>query len=70
MATRLYSIKPQDAAYQVTEAAGSATTTSAIEVTVDFTALAALSGAGKNLVLDGLTKIAEYIEQTGKWPPA
>lgn len=75
MATRRYSITPEQASYQVVEAVGAATVTSAIELTVDFAALAAFSpsmtGAqAKMLVQQAVEKICEYIEQRGVWPPA
>lgn len=69
MATRLYSINPQDADYQVTEAAGSATVTKAIELTVDYDTLIGdgLSSSQVRLqVLAALEKLAAYIEQSGK----
>lgn len=75
MATRLYGIKPEQAAYQVSETAGSATTSNPIELTVDFGALAAytptMTGAqAKAQVIAAIHKFADYIEQTHAWPPA
>lgn len=69
MATRLYSINPQDADYQVTEAAGSAVVTKDIELTVDWDGLigSGLSSMQARLqVLAALEKMAAYIEQSGK----
>jgi len=75
LATRRYSINPEDPAYKVTEAAGAAVVTKNIEVTVDFGTLAGLTPTitgtqAKQQVLDCLAKVAEYIEQKGLWPPA
>lgn len=75
MATRRYSITPEAAAYQVVEAVGAATVTSAIELTVDLAALAAFSPTmtgpqAKMLVEQAVEKIIEYIETKGIWPPA
>lgn len=75
MATRLYGIKPEQAAYQVTEGVGSATSANPIELTVDFGALAAYSPTmtgplAKTLVLQAVEKIIDYIENTHTWPPA
>lgn len=75
MATRRYGLKPEQHAFQITEAVGAATVTNPIELTVDFDAMAAytpsLTGTkAKNLVLDALKKMEEYIEQKGVWPPA
>jgi hypothetical protein len=75
MATRRYGIKPEQAAYQVTNEVGAATVNNPIELTVDFAALAAytptMTGTNaKRLVLDAIQKLGEYIEQTHIWPPA
>lgn len=75
MSTRRYGIRPEQASYQVTEAVGAAVVTNAIEVTVDFGALVALSPTmtgtqAKLLVMQAIEKIANYIEQRGIWPPA
>lgn len=72
MATRRYSINPQDTASQVTEAAGAAIVTKFIEVTVDWDSLAALTptmrGPQARLhVLQALQEVVEYIEETGKY---
>ncbi|CAB4200273.1 hypothetical protein UFOVP1356_32 [uncultured Caudovirales phage] len=72
MATRRYMINPEEAAFQITEIAGAAVVTKNIELTVDWDALAALtpamSGQQARLnVINGLYKMIEYIEQTGKY---
>ena len=72
MATRRYMFNPEDAAFQITEAVGAAVVTKNIELTVDWDALAALtpamSGQQARLnVINGLYKMIEYIEQTGKF---
>jgi UDP-N-acetylmuramoylalanine-D-glutamate ligase len=72
MATRRWSLNPQDADYQTTEAVGAATVTKIIELTVDFDALTAagITGTqGKTAVLDSLEKMHAYINK-GLWPPA
>lgn len=71
MATKRYSINPQDPQHLVTEAAGIAVVTKNIELTVDWDTLAALTpnmtGAHARLqVLAALEKLHAYIEQTGK----
>lgn len=75
MATRRYSINPQDNDHQVTEAVGAAVVTKNIELTVDFDTLAALSPAmtgthAKMQVLLALRKLHAHIETKGLWPPA
>lgn len=75
MATRRYGLKPEQASFQVTEAVGAAIVTNPIEVTVDFDALVAYSPTmtgpqAKMLVIQGLRKVIDYIEQTHTWPPA
>ena len=72
MATRRYMINPEEAAFQVTETTGSAVASKNIELTVDWDGLAALtpamSGQQARLnVINGLYKMIEYIEQTGKF---
>ena len=70
MATRLYSLNPQDNDHQVTEAVGSATVTKRIELTVDWDSLASdgLSGqAARRAVIDALTNFCNYLETTGKF---
>ena len=70
MATRLYQTNPQDAMFQITEAAGSATT-KRVELTVDWDTMAAtdlLSGQQARMqVINALYRMIEYIEQTGKF---
>lgn len=72
MATRRYSVNPQDASFQVTEAAGAAVATKNIELTVDWDTLAALTPAmsgqqARLQVLAALQKLHDYIEQSGKF---
>jgi hypothetical protein len=72
MATKRYMANPEDAAFQITEATGSATASKLIELTVDWDGLAALtpamSGQQARLnVVNALYKMIEYIEQTGKF---
>ena len=67
MATRLYSINPGDNEYQVTEAAGIATVTKAIELTVDMAVVT--SAVGKETVLLALQDLENYILR-GNWTPA
>ncbi len=75
MATRRWMINPQEKVSQITEAVGAATASKSIELTVDFDAISAATGAGpyatkaKMLVLDALEKLKERIN-TGNWPPA
>lgn len=75
MATRRYSINPQDADFQVTEAVGAATATKSIELTVDFDGMIAFSPSmtgtqAKMQVLQALEKLHAYIETKHVWPPA
>lgn len=73
MATRRYSVAPQDPDYNVTEAVGAATVTKSIELTVDFGALASagLSDVqAKMQVLMALRKLESYIETRHTWQPA
>ena len=70
MATRRYMANPTEATFQVTEAAGSATASKRIELTVDWDSLASdgLSGQAARLsVTNALYAMIEYIEQTGKF---
>jgi len=72
MATRRFSINPEDADFQITEAVGAATASKTIELTVDFGALAAagLSDVqAKMQVHQALEKLGNWIER-GKWQPA
>jgi hypothetical protein len=75
MATRRYSINPEDKMQDVTEAAGAAVVTKNIELTVDFGTLAGLTPTmtgtqAKMQVLLALEKLHAYIETKGLWPPA
>lgn len=70
MATRLYSLNPQDNDHQVTEATGSAVVTKNIELTVDWDGLATAGLSGqlaRRSVIDALTNFANYIETSGKY---
>lgn len=73
MATRLYSLNPGDVLENVTEAAGPATTTKAIELNVDLAVLATAfpngTADGKLAVVQALIIFEEYIVR-GIWPPA
>lgn len=72
MATRRYSLNPQDRMVDLTEAVGAATATKQIELTVDFTALAAdgLNTTQQKLaVIEALENFKSYITR-GIWPPA
>lgn len=69
MATRRYMVNPQDGTHDVTEAAGSATASKRIELTVDWDTLASdgLSGQQARLqVMLALDKLHAYIETLGK----
>lgn len=75
MATRRYSINPQDNDHSVTEAVGAAVVTKNIELTVDFDGMVAFTPTmtgpqAKMQVLLALEKLHAYIETTAKWPPA
>lgn len=72
MATRRYSINPEDQDHAVTEAAGLAVVTKNIELTVDWDGLAALTPAmsgqqARLQVLAALERLHAYIETTGKF---
>lgn len=72
MATRRYMTNPEEAAFQITEIAGAAVVTKNIELTVDWDAIAALSPAmsgqqARMQVTLALRRMADYIEQTGKF---
>jgi hypothetical protein len=70
MATRRYMANPQDATFQITEAAGSATASKRIELTVDWDTLATDGFSGqsaRNQTILALYQMIEYIEQTGKF---
>lgn len=73
MATRRFSINPENSEFQVTEAAGIAVVTKNIELTVN---LAAVLGEGSGTrainrgeVLLALEKLYNYVEKIS-WPPA
>ncbi len=71
MATRRYSITPNNPPYGVVEATGAATVSGPVEVTIDLAAV--MQGntvaMARIVVLEQLQKITEYIER-GNWPPA
>lgn len=70
MATKRYSLNPQDVMQSVTEATGLAVVTKSIELTVDWDGLisAGLSGQQARLqVIAALEKFHAYIETTGKF---
>lgn len=70
MATRRYMANAEDNDHTITEAAGSATASKSIELTVDWDGLASqgLSGqAARNKVIDQLTNMCNYIETSGKY---
>lgn len=72
MATRRYSINPEDHDHAVLEAVGAATVAKFIELTVDWDGLAALvnpmSGQQARLqVLAALERLHAYIETSGKY---
>jgi hypothetical protein len=71
MATRLYSYTPNQAAYAITEAVGSATVTGPIELTIDLgnVMVGSTVPLKRQEVLEGLQKLIEHIER-GNWPPA
>lgn len=71
MATRLYSYIPNEPAYAVAEAVGSATVTGPIEITVDLgnVMVGSTVPLKRQDVIEGLLKIVEHIEH-GNWPPA
>ena len=70
MATKRYSVAPQDFDRQITDAVGLAVVTKPIELTVDWDGLIAsgLSGQQARLqVLLALEKLHSYIETAGKF---
>jgi hypothetical protein len=70
MATRRYSINPEDNDHAVTDAVGAATATKNIELTVDWDNLAALGLSGQHArlqVLTALERLHAYIETSGKF---
>ena len=73
MATRRYSIGPNERTEDVVEAVGAATATKSIELTVD---LGAVKGTGnpstsnyRDEVIAACYRFIDYI-QKGNWPPA
>ncbi|HEX4329450.1 MAG TPA: hypothetical protein VH105_21865 [Burkholderiales bacterium] len=73
MATRRYSINPEDSDHGVTDVAGSATATKNIELTVDWDNLTALGLSGQQArlqVLAALQRLHAYIESSGKFSVA
>ncbi|NOV24162.1 hypothetical protein E5S69_11630 [Cupriavidus necator] len=73
MATRRYSINPEDSDHQITDAVGAATATKNIELTVDWDTLrsAGLSEPQARMqVLAALERLHAYIETTGKYSVA
>lgn len=74
MATRLYSLAPNATLEDVVEAVGSATTTKAIELTVDLSTSIVNEGSSTRAikqeeVIFALEIFAQYIIR-GKWLPA
>ena len=70
MATRRYSINPEDQDHAVTDVAGSATAAKNIELTVDWDNLATLGLSGQQArlqVLAALERLHAYIESSGKF---
>lgn len=72
MATRRFSLNPEDNDHQVTEAAGAAVVTKNIELTVDTDTLIALNPSitGSQLrmqINQALDKFKAYIETSGKF---
>lgn len=73
MATRRYSINPEDNDHQITDAAGIAVVTKNIELTVDWDTLrsAGLSETQARMqVLAALERLHAYIETSGKYQVA
>ena len=69
MATRKYSVNPEDSDYAIGDAAGSATTKH-IELTIDWDSMisAGLTGQQARLQVQlGLEKIMNYLETKGKY---
>jgi hypothetical protein len=73
MATRLYSIGPNERVEDIVEAVGSATTTKSIELTVDLGAIKAAGNPSTSIyrdeVLHALMELHDYIQKSN-WPPA
>jgi hypothetical protein len=73
MATRRYSLNPEDHDHAVTDAVGAATVSKNIELTVDWDNLAALGLSGQQArlqVLAALQRLHAYIETSGKYNAA
>jgi len=73
MATRRYSINPEDSDHQITDATGIAVVTKNIELTVDWDTLrsAGLSEPQARMqVLAALERLHAYIETSGKYQVA
>ena len=72
MATRRFMVNIGENAYNVTEAAGLATVSKNIELTVDFDASVPGNPTGKvsrEDVIQALAELEDYIMRDG-WPPA
>ena len=70
MATRRYSINPEDQDHAVTDVVGAATAAKNIELTVDWDNLALLGLSGQQArlqVLAALERLHAYIESSGKF---
>jgi hypothetical protein len=72
MATRRYSVPPSGNLEQVVEAPGAAVVTSAVELTVDMTAVVYDKGVYRKIsrteVLQAIDALEEYITRAN-WPP-
>lgn len=74
MATRRYSIGPNELVENIVEAVGAATATKSIELTVDLATTVVNTTAGtrgilRDEVLHALIQFEDYV-QKGLWPPA
>jgi hypothetical protein len=70
MATRRYSINPEDPDHAVTDVVGAATVAKNIELTVDWDNLTTLGLSGQQArlqVLAALQRLHAYIESSGKF---
>ena len=70
MATRRYSLNPEDNDHSVTENIGAATVNKSIELTVDWDGLTALGLSGQHArlqVLTALERLHAYIETSAKF---
>ncbi|WP_151038938.1 MULTISPECIES: hypothetical protein [Bacteria] len=73
MATRRYSINPEDSDHSITDATGAATVTKNIELTVDWDNLRTLGLSepqARMQVLAALERLHAYIETSGKYAVA